>query len=186
VVAGLLAAGCSSGGGKSSAPTTSTVPTTAALTSTTGGATTVASTTTAPVKLPAGFEPGIVEVTLADGRTIELCVLLATNERQRGQGLMSVTGLGRYAGMLFAFPATTETSFYMLDTVIPLSIAWFAEDGTFVSATDMQPCLTADASGCPLYGATGPYLNAIEVPLGDLNRLGIGEGSSLTVTDRSC
>ena len=148
--------------------------------------TTPASTTTAPAKLPEGFTSGIVEVKLADGRTIELCVLLANNEQQRGQGLMNVTGLGRYAGMLFAFPAPTQTSFYMLDTLIPLSIAWFAEGGAFVSATDMQPCVTADASGCELYGATGSYLNAIEVPLGDLARHGIGEGSSLTVTDRSC
>ena len=87
---------------------------------------------------------------------------------------------------MFPFPAATSSSFYMLDTLIPLSIAWFAENGRFVSATDMQPCPAGDAAGCPLYGATAPYLNAIEVPLGDLTKLGIGEGSRLTVTDRSC
>ncbi len=148
-----------------------------------------ASTTTATsvaLRLPEGFESGVVEITLADGRTVELCVLLATTGAQRGQGLMEVTGLGRYAGMLFAFPGATTGQFYMLNTRIPLSIAFFAEDATFVSSTDMQPCPSTDAAACPLYGATGPYLNAIEVPLGDLARLGIGEGSKLTVTDRSC
>ena len=64
---------------------------------------------------------------------------------------MEVTGLGRYAGMLFAFPSVGSGQFYMLNTRIPLSIAFFAEDGRFVSATDMQPCLGADASACPLY-----------------------------------
>ena len=88
--------------------------------------------------------------------------------------------------MLFAFPRSPPRQFYMLNTRIPLSIAFFAEDGRFVSATDMQPCLGADASACPLYSADAPYLNSIEVPLGDLNRLGIGPGSVLTVTDRSC
>lgn len=160
---------------------------TAATEVTTTTATSVATTATSvELRLPEGFESSIVEITLADGRTVELCVLLATTGAQRGQGLMEVTGLGRYAGMLFAFPGATTGQFYMLNTRIPLSIAFFGEDGTFVSSTDMQPCPSTDAAACPLFGADGPYLNAIEVPLGDLARLGIGEGSRLTVTDRSC
>ena len=39
---------------------------------------------------------------------------------------------------------------------MPLSIAFFAADGSFVSATDMEPCLTGPADACPRYAATGP------------------------------
>ena len=62
----------------------------------------------------------------------------------------------------------------MKDTVLPLSIAFFAGDGAFVSATDMEPC-PPTAESCPLYQADGPYTDAIEVVQGDLlarHRLG--------------
>jgi uncharacterized membrane protein (UPF0127 family) len=73
----------------------------------------------------------------------------------------------------------------MKDTVLPLSIAFFAGDGAFVSATDMEPCAPT-AESCPLYQADGPYTDAIEAVQGDLPSLGIGAGSKLSVTDRSC
>ena len=52
----------------------------------------------------------------------------------------------------------------MRGTPTPLSIAFFAADGSFVSATDMVPCL--DGPGVRLRRATppaAPYTEAIEV-----------------------
>jgi len=92
---------------------------------------------------------------------------------------MNRTNLAGYDGMLFQFSAPTTVDFYMKDTLIPLSIAWFDGSGHFVSATDMTPCPTQD--NCPLYGAASPYTDALEVPEGGLGRLGIGPGSVLTV-----
>jgi uncharacterized protein len=113
------------------------------------------------------------------GEATERCAMLAETPEQHQRGLMGRTDLGGYDGMLFRFSADTRTSFYMKDTLLPLSIAWFDADGFFVSATDMEPC--PDDVGCPTYGATAPYRYALEVAKGGLPALGIGPGAQLVV-----
>jgi hypothetical protein len=135
--------------------------------------------------VPEGYSAVVIEVTQEDGTTEEFCVWLAESSDQHQRGLMEVTSLGGADGMLFRFPGDYTGSFWMKDTVLPLSIAFFAGDGAFVSATDMEPC-PPTAESCPLYQADGPYTDAIEVVQGDLLSLGIGSGSRLSVTDRSC
>src|ERR1700722_19788494 len=93
---------------------------------------------------------------------------------------MNRRDLAGYDGMIFRWPASTAEAFYMKDTIIPLSIAWFDQSTRFVSETDMAPCPPAVAS-CPLFSASAPYTVAIEVPEGGLARLGIGPGSSITL-----
>jgi uncharacterized membrane protein (UPF0127 family) len=110
---------------------------------------------------------------------------LAATEPERERGLMQVTGLGGADGMLFRFGTDQSTAFWMKDTVIPLSIAFFQKGGAFVSATDMEPC-SPSAPGCRTYPADAPYSDAIEVPKGGLAALGIGPSSRLAVTSRSC
>lgn len=112
----------------------------------------------------------------------ELCALLATTPQQRARGLMEVRDLAGYAGMIFRFPQDTTSGFYMRNTPMPLSIAWFKADGQFVSSADMEPC--ADREGCPTYAPEGPYRYALEVPRGQLPRLGVGRGSVLHLGGR--
>ncbi|HUP87372.1 MAG TPA: DUF192 domain-containing protein [Acidimicrobiales bacterium] len=134
-------------------------------------------------RLPGFGEIGIriVPAATATGLTpTEECALLAATEKQRARGLMEVTDLKGYPGMVFRYPADSTGAYYMRNTPTPLSIAWFAADGSFVSSADMAPC--EDRSDCPTYGATGPYRVAFEVPQGDLAALGIGPGSKLEVT----
>jgi hypothetical protein len=49
----------------------------------------------------------------------------------------------------------------------------------------MDPCPAADDS-CVRYGAAAAYVTAIEFARGDVERLGIGPGSVLTLTDLPC
>ena len=114
----------------------------------------------------------------------ERCALLADTPEQHARGLMDRTDLGKYDGMLFRFDAETSGSFYMKDTLLPLSIAWFDTRGLFVSAADMEPC--PDDVGCPTYSAAAPYRYALEVPKGGLPALGIGPGAQLVVTAGGC
>ena len=118
--------------------------------------------------------------TAADLTPTELCALLAATDEQRAQGLMRVTDLEGYPGMVFRFSSDSSGGFYMRNTPMPLSIAWFAADGSFVSSADMAPC--EDRSDCPIYGAAAPYRYALEVPQGDLAALGVGPGSKLELT----
>lgn len=126
--------------------------------------------------------PDFGEVTIAvvapDGSSTGWCVLLAETGAQRSQGLMEVTDLGGYAGMLFVDDVEKDQSFWMKNTVMPLSIAWFDDEGQFVSVTDMDPC---EADPCPSYPSEGPARFSLEVPQGELDGVGIDEDSTLRV-----
>ena len=177
MVAVVLAAGCSSGPehGTSTSPafpSSTAVPPSAPIGSSRAAA-------------PQGFRAVLIEVTKPDGTKTTYCVWLAATEPERERGLMQVTGLGGADGMLFRFGADQSGAFWMKDTVIPLSIAFFRKGGAFVSATDMEPC-SPSAPGCPTYSADAPYADAIEVPKGGLASLGIGPSSRLAVTSTSC
>ena len=135
----------------------------------------------APGAVPAGFTDTAVDLTLPDGTVLAWCVWLADDPVERGRGLMEVTDLGGHEGMLFRYGAPATEAYYMLRTRIPLSIAFF-DEGRFVSARDMAPCPDDDDDpACPRYGASGPYTEALEVPLGDLAGAGIGPGAVLAV-----
>jgi uncharacterized membrane protein (UPF0127 family) len=136
---------------------------------------------------PVGFELVAGRVTAADGATCDVCLWLADTVAARAQGLMGVTDLSGADGMVFRWDEPTVGNFWMRDTPLPLSIAFFAADGTFVSATDMAPCLppTPDA-GCRRYDAAGPYQYAVEVPLGATAELLIAPGSRLELLAGGC
>jgi len=133
----------------------------------------------------AGF--GTTHVTVeTSSDTLAWCMLLAETEAQRNRGLMQVTDptLGGYDGMVFRFDGDTSDAFYMRNTPMPLSIAFVSSDGDIVSTADMAPC--EDRVGCPLYHAAAPYQTAIEVPQGQLDRLGITQGNKVTDDHRTC
>lgn len=126
---------------------------------------------------PQDVGTAIVRITDADGNTCEVCMWLADEAGERSTGLMGVFDLDRPIGMAFAWDAPTSGNFFMLNTPTPLSIAWFAADGSYVSETDMEPCITDDSSSCERYGAGGEYTLAIEMFQGELGKVGIGPGS---------
>jgi uncharacterized membrane protein (UPF0127 family) len=114
-----------------------------------------------------------------DAPTLAWCLLAALDAQQRGRGLMEVTDLQGYEGMIFVYEGDVENAFYMRNTPSPLSIAWVAADGEVVTIKDMDPC--EDREGCPTYPSDGRYRYAIEVFEGDLPRLGITEDATVTV-----
>ncbi len=127
-----------------------------------------------------GFGETAFQVVPADGGTAgQYCALLASTEEQRARGLMGRRDLAGFDAMVFEFDADSSGGFYMRGVPVGLSIAWFGADGRFVSAADMASC--PDQDGCPTYPPAGPYRQAIEVLQGDLGKLGIAEGSVLTV-----
>ena len=131
---------------------------------------------TLPPRTPvAGF--GEVSFRVASGP--QLCALLAQTADQQAHGLMARTDLAGHVGMLFVFAADTNETFYMRNTPMPLSIAWFDSAGRLVSTADMAPC--PDRPNCKTYAATRPYRYALEVPQGGLGGIGVGPGSSIAV-----
>jgi uncharacterized membrane protein (UPF0127 family) len=127
---------------------------------------------------PEGFTTVTARVTASDGEVCEVCLWLADSDEERGRGLMGVTDLGDAAGMAFVFDPATTGSFYMYRTPTPLSIAWFGDDGAWVGATDMEPCLDATSERCDLYSPGGAaYTVGVETFAGGLEPLLMVDGS---------
>ena len=107
-------------------------------------------------------------------RSFDVEVADTTDERRTG--LMGRETLSPYDGMAFLWTDPVESSFWMKDTLIPLSIAFWDADGTIVSMMDMQPC-TSDP--CPTYGPDAPFVGAVEVAQGELEKNGVGVGDTV-------
>jgi uncharacterized membrane protein (UPF0127 family) len=134
------------------------------------------------LRAPVGLTAVVLTVTRPDGTTVEVCVWVADDQEERAVGLMDVgdPDLGGKAGMVFLYGEDVQGSFWMRNTILPLSIAYVDADGDVVSSTDMEPCPDAVAN-CPTYPPGGPYRMALEVPQGRLAELGVASGSRLAL-----
>lgn len=112
--------------------------------------------------------------------TTPFCAAAADTPDQQAKGLMNRTDLAGYDGMLFRFPADTDTAFHMKNTKIPLTLSWFDGLGRYLGSVDMTPC-PAKARTCPEYRAPGgvKFRYALETQQGGTARLGITAGSAI-------
>jgi uncharacterized membrane protein (UPF0127 family) len=122
-------------------------------------------------------------VTFAPGGAAEarLIVRVAERSEDRAQGLKGVSELPEGVGMLFVFgepAAAGQGGFWMLDTLIPLDIA-FVADGMVVGTATMLPC---SAQPCPITHPGRPYDAAVETVAGWLEARGIGIGTPVSWT----
>ena len=69
-------------------------------------------------------------------------VQLATTQEQRAIGLMYRREMPANEGMLFVFEQPAGQCFWMKNTLLPLTAAFVADDGTIVNLADMQPQTT--------------------------------------------
>jgi uncharacterized protein len=110
------------------------------------------------------------------GGEVTITVEVADTPAKRERGLMGRESLAADAGMVFVFPKDTKDAFWMKDTLIPLSIAFYDDRGRIVSLLDMQPCR---AEPCPLYSPGASYRGALEVNRGAFARWGVRVGDQL-------
>jgi uncharacterized membrane protein (UPF0127 family) len=102
-----------------------------------------------------------------------LHVRVADSDEERAQGLMGLDALPADEGMAFVWDEPVETTFWMKDTLIPLSIAFVGPDDRIVTIAEMTPCR---ADPCPTYAADAPFVLAIEADPGFFAGAGIVEG----------
>lgn len=95
---------------------------------------------------------------LIDGKHIE--IELAKTPAQKAQGLMGRKELPDGHGMLFVYERSQKLSFWMKNTPLPLSIAFFDKDQTLIQILDMEP---EDETRRTSFM---PALYALEVPQG--------------------
>jgi uncharacterized protein len=77
-------------------------------------------------------------VTLSAGMH-QIDAQLAQTFDQRMTGLMFRREMPQHEGMLFVFEQPTVQCFWMKNTLLPLSAAFLADDGTVVNLADMKP-----------------------------------------------
>jgi hypothetical protein len=112
------------------------------------------------------------EVTVGD---VELSVWVADDPTERSQGLRRVEELpAEIDGMLFVWETPTSAVFVMEDTLIPLDVWFFDEEGRLVGTHEMSPCLDGP---CARYPSPGPVRSALETPLGVVE---LGEGDRIS------
>ena len=98
---------------------------------------------------------------------------LAQSAGERARGLMYRKELGKNDGMLFVFPDEEIRSFWMKNTLIPLSIAYIDSDFVIVRIVDMNP-QTTDG-----HGSSKPVRYALEVNRGWFRDHGVREGAKV-------
>jgi len=64
---------------------------------------------------------------------------VAATPQEREIGLMHRKEMPSNEGMLFAFPVPGVQCFWMKNTLLPLTAAFVADDGTIVNLADMKP-----------------------------------------------
>jgi len=104
---------------------------------------------------------------------------VAERDEQRFRGLMFRECLPADSGMAFVYFDETSGGFYMKDTLIPLSIAFFDDEGTILEILDMEPC---EEDPCEIYDPGVAYFGALEVNQGAFQRWGVEEGDRITIT----
>ena len=100
---------------------------------------------------------------------------IAQTPGQREQGLMYRKELKDGEGMLFIFERDQMLSFWMKNTLVPLSIAYIASDGRILEVYDMQPGNLAPVK------SSRSVRYALEVPQGWFSRAGLGPGDKLDI-----
>jgi uncharacterized membrane protein (UPF0127 family) len=97
-------------------------------------------------------------------------------------GLMGRKGLPEGKGMLFIYPTARMRGFWMKNTLIPLSVAFFDEEKSLINIADMDV-----PKGGPLlsYPSSGPARYALEVPQGWFKKHKIGPGVKFSFLDQS-
>ena len=123
----------------------------------------------------------ISTVTTSAGERVPVEVEIADTDAERQTGLMGQNVLPENAGMLFVFEGEQTLSFWMRDTLIPLSIAYIDAEGRIVDIQDMQPLDDVP----PHYVSAEPAQYALEVNQGFFEERGVVVGDTVELPVQS-
>jgi uncharacterized membrane protein (UPF0127 family) len=98
---------------------------------------------------------------------------VAATPEQRQTGLMFRKDMPQHEGMIFIFEQASKQCFWMKNTLIPLSAAFIADDGTIVNIEEMKP-LVLDG-----HCSTQPVRYVLEMNKAWFSKKGLKAGSKL-------
>lgn len=122
-----------------------------------------------------GPQPKLPTVKLSAGMH-NIVAEIARTPQQQQTGMMFRTEMAPHEGMLFVFDELGPRCFWMRNTLIPLSIAFIADDGTIVNIAEMSA--RSDESHC----SKKPVRFALEMNPAWFSKRGIKDGFKLRGT----
>ena len=96
---------------------------------------------------------------------------VAATHESRIQGLMHREQLPENRGMLFVYPEAETQQMWMLNTLIPLSVAFIGRDGRILNIRDMEP------QSVEIHASKGAAAYSLEMNRGWFAKRGIGPGA---------
>jgi uncharacterized protein len=111
----------------------------------------------------------------------KIIVELAESSEQHSRGLMYRKALPKDSGMLFVFQDEQVRSFWMKNTFIDLSIAFFSADLTLIDIQDMTAVNSVMVQSPPSYKSRGPAKFALEMERGWFEKNKIKVGAKLVL-----
>ena len=127
---------------------------------------------------PPGPPRGVLTIS-GNGPTVRVRVEIAETVEAKQRGLMGRRSLAPDAGMVFLEEEPAVSGFWMKDTLIPLSIAFWDEEGRIFRILDMEPCLE---DSCRTYQPRGPWVGALEVNQGFFEDHDVEVGDRVAIT----
>jgi len=124
------------------------------------------------------LETAVLTITRTGSTPVEITVEIARTEEEKAKGLMHRKELPDGEGMLFFYDRDQQMSFWMKNTLIPLSIAFIATDGRIIEIRDMQP---HDLSSVR---SSRSVRYALETPQGWFERTGVKAGDVINIQIR--
>jgi uncharacterized membrane protein (UPF0127 family) len=118
------------------------------------------------------------EITLTVGEQ-KITAEVANTDAQRSLGLMHRRMLPENRGMLFVFPEVALHAMWMMNTYVPLSVAFLDAQGVIINIADMEP------HSRTTHGATQPAKYALETNQGWFRKRGIHAGAKVEGLDRA-
>ena len=118
------------------------------------------------------------EITLGIGAH-KITAEVAATDGERSRGLMHRRMLPENRGMLFVFPRPALHAMWMMNTYIPLSVAFLDEHGVIINIADMEPHTRET------HGAAAPAKYALEANQGWFRKRGIQPGARVEGLDRA-
>jgi uncharacterized membrane protein (UPF0127 family) len=112
------------------------------------------------------------------GEDVNVDAELAVSAEEQRMGLMFRKKLDDGRGMLFVYQRDQILSFWMKNTIIPLSIAFISRDGRIIEIRDMQP------QSLETIRSSRSVRYALEAPRGWFERAGISAGCVVRFPDR--
>ena len=119
-----------------------------------------------------GPQPKLPSINLSAGIHV-IKTELAISPEQQATGMMFRRAMGTNEAMLFVNETPGVRCFWMRNTLVPLSIAFLADDGSIVNIADMEP--QSEQSHC----SARPVRYALEMNRGWFAKRGLKVGARL-------